>query len=126
MCRLLYEDLGLPFEERSGWKLSDYVNDATGKVRGSGDYKKALSAFKRVAEDYRLGAKRTPGLASLFNELAANLEAWSLIEEARLRHGEEQYQLAADDYARAAELFQTTAAWLTCQVPRGFVGHGER
>ena len=33
MCRLLYEDLGLPFEERSGWKLSDYVNDATGKVR---------------------------------------------------------------------------------------------
>jgi len=39
MCRLLYEYLGLPFEERNGWKLSDYINDATGKVRVSGDYK---------------------------------------------------------------------------------------
>ena len=111
MCRLLYEYLGLPFEERNGWKLSDYVNDATAKVRASGDTRKALSVFKRVAEDYRLGAKRLPRLASLFSELASYMEAWSLIEEARLRHGEEQYQLAADDYARAADMFQATAAW---------------
>ena len=111
MCRLLYEYLGLQFEERNGWKLSDYVNDATAKVRVSSDYKKALGVFKRVAEDYRIGAKRLPRLASLLNELASYMEAWSLIEEARLRHGEEQYQLAADDYARAANLFQATSAW---------------
>src|SRR5437899_400618 len=42
MCRLLCEYIGLPFEERNGWKLSDYVNDATAKVRIPGDYKKAL------------------------------------------------------------------------------------
>jgi len=111
MCRLLYEYLDLPFEERNGWKLSDYVNDATTKVRVSGDAKKTLSVFKRVADDYRAGAKRLPRLASLFSELASYMEAWSLIEEARLRHVEEQYLLAAEDYARAADLFQTTTAW---------------
>ena len=111
MCRLLYEYIGLPFEERNGWKLSDYVNDATAKVRIPGDYKKALRVFKSVAEDYRMGAKRLPRLAPLFSELASYMEAWSLIEEARLRHGEEQYQLAAEDYSRAASTFQTTAAW---------------
>jgi len=91
--------------------LSDYVNDATTRVRVSGDPKKALSVFKRVAADYRAGAKRLPRLASLFSELASYMEAWSLIEEARLRHGEEQYLLAAEGYARAADLFQTTVAW---------------
>lgn len=111
MCRLLYEYLGLPFEERTGWKLSDYVNDATTKVRGSDDFKKALGVFKRVAEDYRVGAKRLPRLSSLLNELASYMEAWSLIEEARLRHGEEQYELASDDYTRAAELFLATTGW---------------
>jgi hypothetical protein len=111
MCRLLYEYLDLPFEERQGWKLSDYVNDATAKIRVSGDYKKALAVFKRVAEDYRAGAKRLPRLASLLGDLASYMEACSLIEEARLRHGEEQYQLAAEDYARAADLFRSTMAW---------------
>jgi len=111
MCKLLYEYLDLPFKERNGWKLSDYVNDATTKVRVSGDAKKALSVFKRVAADYRAGAKRLPRLASLFSELASYMEAWSLIEEARLRHVEEQYLLAAEGYARAADLFQTTVAW---------------
>jgi tetratricopeptide (TPR) repeat protein len=111
MCGLLYEYLGLPFEERAGWKLSDYVNDATAKVRASSDYRKAQSVFKKVADDYRNGAKKIPRLASLFSEMASCMEAWSLIEEARLRHGEEQYQLAAEDYARAADLFRTTTAW---------------
>ena len=111
MCRLLYDNLDLPFEQRSGWKLSDYVNDATGKVRVSGDYKKKLEVFRRVAEDYRAGARRLPKLASLFGELASCMEAWSRIEDARLRHSEEQYQQAADDYARASELFQATTGW---------------
>jgi hypothetical protein len=111
ICKLIYDYLGFPFEEKSGWNLSDYVNDATAKIRTRGDHKAASNAFRRAAEDYRLGAKKVPGLALLFGELSAYMEAWSLVEEARLRHGEEQYLPAAEDYARASDLFQKTGAW---------------
>ena len=111
ICKLLYDYLGIPFEEKSNWNLSDYVNDATAKIRSKGDHKTASNAFKKAADDYRLGAKKVPGLARLFGELSAYMEGWSLVEEARLRHGEEQYFLAAEDYTRASELFQKTVAW---------------
>ncbi|TMI21890.1 hypothetical protein E6H31_04705 [Candidatus Bathyarchaeota archaeon] len=111
ICKLLYDYLGFPFEEKSDWTLSDYVNDATAKIRTTGDHKAASNAFKKAAEDYRLGAKKVPGLAALLGELSAYMEAWSLVEEARLRHSEEQYSLAAEDYAQAANLFQRTGAW---------------
>ena len=111
ICKLLYDYLGISFEEKGGWNLSDYVNDATAKIRTSGDHRAASNAFKKAAEDYRLGAKKVPGLALLFGELSAYMEAWSLVEDARVRHGDEQYLLAAADYARASDLFQKTGAW---------------
>ncbi|TMI09951.1 hypothetical protein E6H34_00520 [Candidatus Bathyarchaeota archaeon] len=111
ICKLLYDYLGFPFEEKTDWNLSDYVNDATGKIRSKGDHHAASNAFKKAAEDYRLGAKKVPGLAPLFSELSAYMEGWSLVEEARLRHGQEQYLPAAEDYARAADLFQKTGTW---------------
>ncbi len=76
-----------------------------------GDYKQASHAFRRAAEDYRLGAKKIPGSATVFGELESYMESWSLIEEARLHHGEEQYLLAAEDYTKAASTLQHTKTW---------------
>jgi len=110
ICQRLYEDLGLQFQQREGWKLSDYVNDATGKVESAGDYKEASKAFKRVAEDYRLTAQKIPGLSLVLTELASYMDAWSSIGEARSQHQEEHYSTASENYAKAADILKATKA----------------
>ncbi len=88
----------------ASWKIAR-VYDA------QGNYNEASHAFKKAAEDYRLGAKKIPGSASAFTELAYYMDAWALIENARLRHTEEQYLLAAEVYVKAATILQSTRAW---------------
>ncbi len=77
----------------------------------TGDYEKASRSFSQAAVDYRLGVKRAPGLGSVFEELASYMDAWGLIEDSRLRHDEEHYLSAAEDYNKAASLLQATKAW---------------
>ncbi len=83
------------------WKIAR-VHDVLG------DYKGAFDGFKKAAEDYRLAAKKVSGSASVFGEIASYMDAWSLIEQARLHHDEEHYPEAAEDYSNAARMLQKT------------------
>ncbi len=86
------------------WKIAKVQN-------ALGDYGEASKSFTKAAEDYRLGAKKVPALEPLFQELASYMNAWSLIEDARLRHNEEQYLLAAENYTKVAGILEPTKAW---------------
>ncbi len=76
-----------------------------------GDYKEASNSFTTAAEEYRLSVGRVPPLASVLEELATYMEAWSLIEEARLDHEEEKYNIASENYRKVAGLLQRTKTW---------------
>ncbi len=76
-----------------------------------GDHRAASDAFRQAAEDYRLGAKKIPSSESVFAELASYMEAWSLIEEARLHHDQDQFLSGAENYSKAAEILRGTKTW---------------
>ncbi len=76
-----------------------------------GNFKAASDAFMRAAEDYGLAAKRIPGSAFAFGELATYMGAWSMIEQARAHHNEEQLLLAAEKYSKASSVLKTTTGW---------------
>ncbi len=76
-----------------------------------GDYEGASTSFRKAAEHYRLGAEKIPGISSVFGELSSYMEAWALIEDARIHHGQDQYSLASGDYSKASSLLQTTKTW---------------
>jgi hypothetical protein len=86
------------------WKIAKIHDDI-------GDYVAASNAFKKSSEEYRLGADRAPGSASVFRELAFYMDAWGLIEQARAHHNEEQYHLASEKYTKAADMLQQTGRW---------------
>ncbi len=76
-----------------------------------GDYRAASEEFQDAAEDYRHAAEKIHASASAFIDLAAYMDAWNLIEEARIAHKAEQYSAAADHYARAATTLKQTRTW---------------
>ena len=76
-----------------------------------GEYKTASLEFQRAAEDYQSAAKKIPASTSAFTELAAYMKAWSLIEKARISHSEEQYSVAAEEYAKSASALKQTRIW---------------
>ena len=84
------------------------------------DYKSAVASFTKAAEDYRLGAEKIPGLAKLFQELSSYMDAWSLIEEARIGHNEDQFLLASEKYSKVAEILRPTNSWH--QLSKHYVG----
>ncbi len=93
-----------------------------------GDFNQAADSFATAVEAYRLGAKKIPGLASIFGELAFYMEAWASIETARYHHAEEECAEASELYSTAARLLRTTRTW-TYLAPvfaaRSFLEGGE-
>ena len=75
------------------------------------DYKESSQSFQKAVSEYRLAGKKLPGLAATFEEFAVYMDAWALIEDARLKHGQEMYGTAADYYSEAANKLKTTKAW---------------
>ncbi len=71
-----------------------------------GDHRAASEAFRQAAEDYRLGSKKIPSSEPVFTELASYMEAWSLIEEARLHHNDEHYEDAAKSYGNVTVILE--------------------
>lgn len=86
------------------WKIAQAFDSTS-------DFREASRAFSQAAEEYRTAAKKIMGLSAMFTELGQYMEAWAIIEDARLRHYEEHYISAAEDYLRAAGLLETTKAW---------------
>ena len=76
-----------------------------------GDHRSASEIFKKAAEDYRLGAEKIHGLASVFAELASYMEAWALIEHARLYHNDDRFLNAAENYSKVGQLLAETRTW---------------
>ncbi len=78
---------------------------------GLGDYRVASEEFQRAANDYRHVAEKTHASAPTFTDLGFYMDTWCLIEKARLAHKDEQYSLAAKDYAEAASTLKKTRTW---------------
>ena len=75
------------------------------------EYEEAAESFQRAAGEYRLAGKKLSGLSPMFEEFAAYMEAWALIEDARLKHDQESYAPAAEDYTKAADRLETSRTW---------------
>lgn len=75
------------------------------------EYKEASESFRQAASEYRLAGGKLPRLAPTFEEFAVYMEAWVLIEEARLKHDQELYAPAAENYASAANMLAPTKSW---------------
>ena len=104
----LYESFGLQFEEKNGWKLSDYVADAIDRIESGGDYRAASNAFKGLAEDYRTAAGRIPNLSPILSGLAVEMGSWASVNEARFQHQEEQFAAASESYSAASKRFESS------------------
>ncbi len=76
-----------------------------------GDFEKASGSFRQAGQDYRAGAEKISGLASVYGELASYMDSWALIENARTRHDKEDYSAASEDYRQAATLLEGTITW---------------
>ncbi len=86
------------------WKLAR-VYDTTG------NFNEAQYTFRQAADEYKQGAEIVEGLASAFSELGRYMDAWAMIEDARVRHNEDQYSQAAENYESAAKILQETKMW---------------
>ncbi len=86
------------------WKIAR-IHDSTGS------YELASQSFSNAARDYRFAAKKILGLSSAYGELASYMEAWSRIEDARLKHDGELYLQASENYGSAASTLQVTRTW---------------
>ncbi len=75
------------------------------------DFSAASDAFGNAAQNYKLGAHNIPKISSSFEELGNYMDAWSIIERARLQHSSEEYSEAEEQYAIAAKKLQTTGKW---------------
>ena len=75
------------------------------------EYEEASESFQRAAGEYRLAGKKLPKLAPTFEEFAVYMEAWALIEDARMKHDQESYPPAAEDYNKAASKLETSKTW---------------
>jgi hypothetical protein len=86
------------------WKVAKLYDKA-------GSYRLSSAAFEKAAKNYQVVAGKISSSARVFNELSSYMESWSLIEQARLHHVDEDYALAADNYARAVEMLKSTGDW---------------
>ena len=78
---------------------------------GLADFSEASDAFGKAAENYKLGAKNIPKLSSSFQELGNYMDAWSIIQRARLQHASEEYSKSEEQYAIAAEKLRAAGKW---------------
>ncbi len=103
----------IAFLERSGFtgEIAPIRWDIAKIQDRMGEYKTASKEFQQAAEDYRSAAEKMPASTSAFTELASYMTAWSLIERARLSHRDEQYSLAAEEYAKSASALKQTRIW---------------
>ena len=86
------------------WKIGK-ANDAQGNYEG------AAVAFASAAENFRLSAAKNPAPAESLMDFARYMDAWALIEKARLHHDREQYLAACEDYGKASNMLQSTKIW---------------
>ncbi len=86
------------------WKISNAYESI-------GDYKKSAEAFRTAAEGYANASNERSGTVNTFSDLASYMRAWASIQEARLHHAEDQYSVAAEDYANAASILGSTKPW---------------
>lgn len=75
------------------------------------EYQEASESFRQAAQDYGLAGKKIQALNEVFQEYARYMEAWEVIEEARLKHDREQYTASAEAYTKAAEHLRSIKNW---------------
>ena len=86
------------------WKIARTYNSLR-------EYKESCSSFQKAANEYKVAAEKLPGLAATFDEFSRYMDAWALVEDARLKHNQELFGTAADDYTGAANNLKSTKTW---------------
>ncbi len=87
-----------------GWKIAGIYDTLR-------SFQLASDEFRKAAADYRKAISDVAGSASLFDDLAHYLDAWSVIETARLQHDEGEYLSASEYYSAAARLLGESREW---------------
>ncbi len=93
-----------PTIARIRWKIARIYHD----IRA---FQQASTEFNKAADSYREAASELPGSASLFEDLGHYLDAWSVIETARLQHDEGEYLSASEYYSTAARFLAESREW---------------
>jgi len=76
-----------------------------------GNHSAAAQKFDSASETYTRAAEKIPQLKSFYADHAMYMQAWSEIEKAKLCHAGDQYGLAREHYAKAADLHKSTERW---------------
>ncbi len=86
------------------WKVARLLDDL-------GDHAAASEAFKKSAEECKLAAQKVPGSRAFFEELAAYMGSWKLVEESRISHSAEKFTDASETYGKAASTLRATTTY---------------
>ncbi len=76
-----------------------------------GEYKDASKSFERAAENFKTAVAKIPASTTVFSDLSGYMKSWSLIEQARLAHFEENFAIASEHYAKAVDALRNTKDW---------------
>jgi tetratricopeptide (TPR) repeat protein len=76
-----------------------------------GRYENSSASFSKASELYRSGSKNQKGLERTFSELSIYMEAWCSIEEARVFHSDEKYQLSSEKLKEASDNLSRTESF---------------
>ena len=86
------------------WKVAK-VNDAMG------EHAKAADHFELAAKSYDVAAQRITPLKALYGDHARYMRAWNEIEKAHHHHARQDYARARESYERTAALLVPTSRW---------------
>lgn len=78
---------------------------------GVGDYLKAADHFDAASKGYDTASQRMPQSKGFYEDHARYMRAWSEIEKARYHHARQEYAKAREFYDRTAALLSLTDRW---------------
>ncbi len=77
----------------------------------SAEYAEAAREFESASKEYRLAAEKIPQLKTLYTDHEMYMQAWSEIEKARHHHRRQEYGIAKEHFAKAADIHKSLRQW---------------
>jgi class 3 adenylate cyclase len=104
-----YEEASRHYSEAN---LVGFVAPITWKIArlydSISEYAKSSNAFIQAAQQYHTATANQKSLQKSFTELSSYMLAWSKIEDARLLHSKEKYELASERAKEASDILYNT------------------
>ncbi len=77
----------------------------------SGEHALAARGFESASQEYRLAAEKIPQLKTFYTDHEMYMQAWSEIEKARHHHRRQEYGIAKEHFAKAADVHKSLRQW---------------